>query len=466
MRAHSRRGTHAHFVIGASLLAMLMLSCVPVGRSRPAPPPSASDTARGKRTQISQEEFYRVRWLRLYGVNDETSPPILRLPIKGAPASRVGSEALTMQFDMQADHLPNLTLILIHCDHNWIPTQNLFVQDPIKLRSSDISMIRSPAGARGYDYSCSITFPSADNSIKIEYSGNYLARIVDYYDNNRVLAETRFFAVEPKSGVATYISSGFYQSAQTEVLQHGLNIRCEAQPASDLFPSQIRAIDIYKAGVWWEPMIASEQASGRQQQSGKYWSLWNAFFGGKAIAQFFNIPAGNEHRLLDLTDLAMYPTSASGLLTTPLSDLPRQTYTTIDNNGYALTRILQLMDADYVYFEFRLDLHGMQVKQDICVVGTFNDWRPSQEWRMVYDKQSGFYKVRGWIRRAVHEYEYQAGEWDEDTGELRNADATLLEGNLTSTAQPYYAMVYYSEPAGGGYDRIVGVGGDFSGQIQ
>ena len=71
---------------------------------------------------------------------------------------------------------------------------------------------------------------------------------------------------------------------------------------------------------------------------------------------------------------------------------------------------------------------------------------------------SGFYEARGWIKRAMHEYEYVSGNWDEDRGILRHADATLLEGNTTSSSQLFYAFVYYHETAGGGYDRIIGVG--------
>jgi hypothetical protein len=465
MRGRSLRRLRSAIAPVLLLTMLAVASCVPVGKSRPVTA-SADDTAHVTRRQSTAEDLTRVRWVRIYGASDETSPPILRLPVKGTPASQIGSDALTLQFDMQADQLPNLTLILIHCDHDWVPTENIFVQDPIRLRSSDFAIERAPVGVHGYDYSCSITFPSRESTIKIAYSGNYIARVVDYYDNSRILTETRFFVVEPKAPVGMLITSGFYQSAQTEVLQHGLNIQCEAAATNDLFMSQIRAIDIYKAGVWWKPMIASYDVSGHEQKAGEYWSLWNSSFGGKAVSQFYNIPAGNEHRILDLTDLTLFPASAGGLLTTPLSDLPRQTFSMFDNNGYAISRFVPLSDAEYVYFEFRLDLKGAQVNQDICVVGTFNDWKPSEEWRMVYDKQSGFYTARGWIKRAMQEYEYVAGKWDEDTGELRQADASLLEGNITSTSQPYYGMVYYKEITGGGYDRIVGVGGGLSGEIQ
>ncbi len=453
--------------LGPALFAILLVvcsSCVPVGRSLPPSAADPADTVAAARNE--PEEFTRVRWLRIHGIGDETSPPILRIPIKGEPASTIGSNALTIEFDMQADRLPNLTLILVHCDRNWTPTENVFVQDPIKLRSSDFEISRSPVGVRGYDYSCSISFPSSESTIKVEYSGNYIARIVDYYDNKRVLAETRFFAVEPKGPVGVGVGSGFYESAQTSVLQNGVNIRVEALVSDDLFASQIRQISLYESGMWDRPMIASDEVSGQPRKAGEYWSIWSSFFGGKAIAQFNNIPSGNEHRLLDLTDLALFPSTANGVTTTPLSDLPRQGYSELDHGGTAVYRFVPLSEAEYVYFEFRLDLKGYQVHEDICVVGTFNNWTPTRDWRMVYDKASGNYIARGWIKRALHEYQYVSGRWDEDEGVLANADPTLIEGNVSSTSHPYYALTYYRETTGGGYDRIIGVGGVLTGDIR
>jgi hypothetical protein len=124
----------------------------------------------------------------------------------------------------------------------------------------------------------------------------------------------------------------------------------------------------------------------------------------------------------------------------------------------AISRFVPLRDAEYVYFEFRLELKGTEVKQDLAVVGTFNDWQPTREWRMYYDQQTGFYIARGWVKRALHEYQYVAGTWDEDAGILRDADATLLEGNSSMSTQRFLAFVYYRESTAGGYDRVIGAG--------
>ena len=99
----------------------------------------------------------------------------------------------------------------------------------------------------------------------------------------------------------------------------------------------------------------------------------------------------------------------------------------------------------------------------MAVVGTFNNWTPTWDWRLVYDPDSRRYLARGWISRAVHEYEYVSGKWNVDTGLLERAEGTLLEGNSVYASQTWYALAYYQDQAAGTYDRIVGIGTDVSG---
>ncbi|MBC8144482.1 MAG: DUF5103 domain-containing protein [bacterium] len=403
-----------------------------------------------------------VRWLRIYGTGNEGNAPVLRL---GGQASRlnVGSTSITLELDMFSANYPNLELRLIHCDRNWIPTENIFVQDFIRLKSHDFEIRPAMAGVRTYNYSASIVFPRPDGMLRIQHSGNYLAQIIDMYDDEVLVAETRFFVAEARADVELHTYSDFFDSPLTSVIQKGLRIRVEARPDVDLFATQINAIHLYKWGEWWRPIIASSETSFDDPPKFGVRARWESFLGGMGIAEFFNIPTGNEHRLLDLTDISLYPTLGN-VVTTPLSDLPRQSFAEFDNNGVAQTRFVSMRDEDYVYFEFRLDLSGRAAKEDIFVVGTFNDWKPRPEWQMTYDDVSRMYIARGLLRRARHEYQYVAGSWDADRGFLRDEDASLTEGNTSQSTHPYMALVFYRDIGSGGYDRIVGATMGWSGR--
>lgn len=399
-----------------------------------------------------------VRGSRIFANGDVSSPPILRLSTEpgGAPAGTI-----TLEFDVVSNRPPNAQLLLVHCDRDWNPTRNIFVNDNIRLQTSELQVERSPINADQYDYTVSITFPSVADRLEIIHSGNYLARVVDYFDQETVLLEERFFVVESGAAVDVAVFSEFFESGQTDVVQNGLRVRVTAEPTIDLMSSQVQAIHLYESGKWYRPMPASGDIARLPAERGGVVTRFQSGFGGLAIAEFSNLPSGNEHRWLDLTDLGLFPTTG-GMVSTPLSDLPRGAPAPEDNNGLLRSRFVSTLDDDYVYFEFRLDLEGRRVRQDIAVVGTFNRWTPDRTWRMHYDSASGFYVARGWIKRAFHEYEYVAGTWDVDRETMLNAEATLLEGNTNYSSRVFYAFVYYRDIRSGGYDRIIGVGGGVS----
>lgn len=404
-----------------------------------------------------------VRWLRIHGSGSEASAPVLRIGGGNADRLAVGATAMTIALDLQSETYPNLELRLIHCDRNWEPTENIFVQDFMRLRSHDWDIRPTMAGTQHYNYSASITFPRTDGMLRIQHSGNYIARILDVYDEEIVVAETRFFVAEAHADVELYTYGDFFDSPTTDVIQKGLRIRVEARPDVELFSNQINGIHLYRWGEWLRSAVASPDGMFDEPPQFGTRARWESFLGGMGVAEFYNIARGNEHRVLDLTDIAIFP-SLGQVLTTPLSDLPRQGFLEYDNNGVAETRFVSSRDEDYVSFEFRLDLTGRAAKEDIFVVGTFNDWTPSPEWQMRFEETGGMYVARGLIRRARHEYEYVAGTWDGASGVLIGEDASLIEGNTSQSAHPYLALVYYRDLGSGGYDRIIGAGMGWTGR--
>jgi hypothetical protein len=397
-----------------------------------------------------------VRWMRIHGSGNEANAPVLLLG--GEPRKNtVGSSSLTLELDLLSEHYPNLELRVIHCDREWVPTENIFVQDFMRLRSHDFDIRPAMAGTRAYNYSASIVFPRPDGMLRIQHSGNYIARVVDLYDDEIVVAETRFFVAEARADMEIYTYGDYFDSPLTDLIQKGLRIRVETRPDVELFSQQINGIHLYRWGAWSRPIVSSPDRQFDDPPVVGPIGRWQSFLGGTGVAEFSNIPSGNEHRILDLTDISLYP-SLGSVLTTPLSDLPRQGFVEFDNNGVAETRFVSSRDDDYVTFEFRLDLGGRAAKEDIFVVGTFNDWTPRAEWRMTYDTAGRMYVARGLVRRARHEYQYVAGEWDPVTGVLHNEDASLTEGNTSQSVHPYLALVYYRDIASGGYDRIIGSG--------
>ncbi len=453
-RRHTGRRGVLH--VPAVLLLFALASCVPPGVKT-----ERGGEGRGGDSQI----MVQLRSGRIHGAGGSLTPPIIRVAPPGSfdPPKGFGSGSLTIEADLIADAAPSLSLELVHCDRNWVPTQSAFLRNQSRLRASDVQIFVPPWGAEGYDYTASVTFPSETNTVEIRHSGNYLARLVDAFNPDIVVAEFRFFAVEATAGVDLEMISDFFESAWTDKVQEGLRARVEVAPPPDLFSSGFKAIHLIESGKWDQPYVAAEFESREPRDRGEVRSTWSDGFGGKIIAEYMNIPSGNEQRILDLTDPLIFP-PGDGLYSTRLSDQPRYaTFAEHDNDGMARYDFIPPEDRDYVYFEFRLDIEGEKVYDDMAVVGTFNNWTPTWDWRLVYDPDSRRYLARGWISRAVHEYEYVSGKWNVDTGLLERAEGTLLEGNSVYASQTWYALAYYQDQAAGTYDRIVGIGTDVSG---
>jgi len=441
----------------ACSLSLCMLSCSTIDKTQKVK--SESQTA-----DKALENDILVRGIRIYGFGEPTSPPVMFVSqtITTANNDYSTGRAITISCDISSTNLPNLALKLIHCDRNWKPTNNAFIQDEARLQTSDFKIELAPIGIKRYDYTAEISFPSRTSLIKIEHSGNYIARITDYYNREKILAECRFFVVEDKAKLNMFSQSTFFESGQTNRVQHGLAITAEVLPDYSIFGNYIKSVVLYESGKWLLPTVADEYA--REFEAGKIFTRWNAIFSSRILAEFANIPAGNEHRLLDLTDINLFPDFGSMPTSTPLSDLPRSGNTVYaDNNGNFISRPLRTNEEDYLPFEFKLDLRGGVVMQDICVVGTFNNWIPDEKSRMFYDDKTGFYKSVNLLKRGIHEYEYVAGKWDYDKNILTNYEATLLEGNSRNTTKLFYGFAYYQDPSLGGFDRIIAYSSHYTG---
>lgn len=447
------------------ILLLLVLGAVAVNGCVPPTVERRSGSMGSDSSEVIPPSLLQLRSGRIYGGTRSNTPPFLRISSPGSNAAPLGfgSDNLTIQADIIADAPPTLVLELVHCDRNWVPTKSVFIQDRARLRASDVQIYIPPFGAEGYDYTATVTFPSASNNIEIRYSGNYIARLSDAFDPDIVVAEFRFFAVESTAGVSLDMISDFFESAWSTKAQEGLRARVEVTTPIELFSSGFEAIHLIESGKWNHPKIASDETMRSRPARGSVRTTFSDGFAGKVVGEFYNIPSGNEHRLLDLTDQLNFPQGA-GIVTTRLSDQPRfATFGALDNDGMPLFHFVAPEDQDYLYFEFRLDIEGEKVYDDMAVVGTFNDWTPSWDWRLVFDPDSRRYIARGWIARAVHEYEYVSGKWNVDTGLLEQAESTLLEGNSVYASQTWYALAYYRGQTASAHDRIVGVGIDASG---
>ncbi len=409
----------------------------------------------GKRFDVPAQ----VRFVRIYGSNDERDPPILLINSdKYSTGPALGTSELTIEIDIDAVSPPAMYAKFVHCGPDWREDDNVFINSSTMLRTSNIRWETAPAWANYYTYRGYLEIPGLQ--IDFKYSGNW--KVIFYeYDYDEPFAEGRFFVTEPMADVDVLLSTDFY-SPEFIVTSTAVQIEAYAQSNQQLYDSQFKTAAVYKNGRWYEPYIITSDGSVNTLDE-KYRYDFNTMTGGSAsFGRKFRIsglPAENGYRILELTDYARYP-RVNHAVRLPFSDDMRDgSFRERDDDGVMRSSFLNPDYDDYVLVEFVLDPFEHRTRESIFISGSFNNWNPDSDWQMHFDEETRFYRLQQWVRRGRHNYLYATGRLDADTGRLVDYSYDEFEGNTAQAGHSYIVFVYYRDTQYGGYDALIGVGG-------
>ena len=391
-----------------------------------------------------------VRGLSVYGLNNEQNFPVILRDSSGR--ANPGAQYITIQFDVQAKEPPQLTLRFLHCNRDWVPDQNLFVQDEVHNTSFTLNYRPSPNGVEYYSYRFRNRFPDKNDIVRFNYSGNWVFRLLGR-DGGTVLGEGRFFVVDVASPVSVSVANDYLTDAISPLNQIH-KVRVNVRLPNEIDGARYTTADIYQNRRLHDPYRVD--VNDRDP-----YTVVEGFNLGYRLFTVLNILPGNEYRTLNTVNVTQYPQKS---LVRPVEgvDQPRLYWRTgPDRNGTALLRDAKGVASDYLNVLFRLDLsatHKVDGGTDVYVVGPFNQWNATVEDGLAYDAAEQCYVVKKLLRRGIYDYQYITGSWDNATGEVVRQDLVVLEGNDWRTTNIYFAMVYYNDPRFGGFDRIVGFG--------
>ncbi len=412
---------------------------------------------------LAQDDKFQMpteaRMVRIFGGNDETLPPIILInQDKYNTRAAFGESYVTIQIDVDSPVPPNIYAKFVHCSIDWQEDDNVFLNDLTFLRTSNIQWEASPIMSRYFTYRGELKVPNSQ--VKFKFAGNWKVKFYEYYNDDRPLAESRFFVVEAKADCRVYINSDFYTPA-FNVSNTSFRIEAVVSTQERLFENQLNTVVVYNNARWYEPYVIT-QTSGIETFDYLYrYDYKTSSAGFISFEKRFRIdglPAENGYRILDLTDLATYP-RVSYPLQKPFADRRRNgSFRYTDQDGVMLSSFLNPDNDDYVNIEFILDPEDRISKYDVFVSGSFNHWQPGPKWLMYFDEESSQYKLRRWVRRGKHNYLYATGNLNIDKNRAEKYSYDEYEGNTSRSGHTYIALVYYKEFELGGYYSIIGVG--------
>ncbi len=399
-----------------------------------------------------------LRSIRIYGADDETAPPILLLG--GDRSSAPGYPFVTLEIELDAAVPPALIARFEHCRPDWSASENIFLTIGM-LGTSLFSWEPGPAGSRYYTYRGRLRIPNPQVTISI--AGNWKLKVYEHTSDHPI-AEARFFAVRPE-GSCRVVAYGDLYAASPGVSPAAVTLEAWVQLSPRFnIDERLHTVVFYRNHRWFEPYIVSQDPRLRTATDRLYRHPYSTSIAGitpgTKIFRAERLPAQNEYRVLDLRNPTIFPPNTPLPIRLPLADLRRNgSFTEWADDGAAQTASLAPYLQDYVPLEFILDPEGAPaLPQEVFVVGSFNNWLPTAQWRLSYDADERLYRLRQLVRRGRHNYLYATGRLNADTGAIEELSFEEWEGNTTATRSSFWAFVYYRLPDFGGYDTLIAVG--------
>jgi len=392
---------------------------------------------------LSVNAQVKIFGLRTYANDDEYRPPVI-----------MRGEQVTIEFDVTTSQPPDLRIVFRHASKDWVVDDNLFVNDPPKMRSEALLFSPAPTGVYHYMFRYKNSFPNTKNFVEFVFSGNYVYSIVDHEANDREVAAGKFIVTENSIPVTMTMRNMYhseYSAPMNQVNLVAVNVAAPAEyTAGDINGiqhSDVTVVDVIKNWNLEQPHRVDVDDKNPE-------TFVDNFIQPNKTFTKRDLFVGNEYRRLDLSSVAEYPNNTLVLLHDQPDVSRFQWQSKPDANGASKLKAFTGTNSDYLEVVIRLRLAQAPIKK-VFFVGASTQWQVLPQNEMKLDSATGLYILRQWLRRGVYDYQYVLGDIGED-GSVINQDWYSLEGNDWRTINRYIALVYYHDRRFGGFDRVVG----------
>jgi len=365
-----------------------------------------------------------------------------------APVSDIeGNIPLLLTFDELTSDVKRYTYKIIHCDFDWHPSE-LMEMEYINGYPED--------NLQQYAFSSKTTISYVhyelilpNKATKWTKSGNYLLVIFEDEDEKIPFITKRFVVInnlvqiEPRLVIPA--NASLYRTHQEIdfVVNHPkLLIR---QPAQEIKAA------VVQNGQWQNAQTGIAPFSFRNQQ---------IIFDYQGKITF---PGGKEFRPLDLrslwqrtgqmADLIRTRTSTEVILFKDKLRGEEPYFQNRDINGQFFIETQDqnnLLAADYAQVLFNLNTGEPFFDKDVFLLGSFNDWIPSPEYRMIYSPEEKGYILKKPFKQGFYNYSYATRAKKQE-----KLDFMETEGSWYETENEYQIFIYY-RPFGARFDEVIG----------
>jgi hypothetical protein len=377
---------------------------------------------------------FKVKSLQVYSGDDAASFPII-FNSDGASGN------ITIEFDVQSNSYPELSLYFRFCDRHWNPVENLFLFNRGNEVVPFLDLVRLPVTITETQYHFKGSFPDNNGYITFPYSGKWMFFVTAINDTSMVYAKGRFVVAENivdlKIKTETEIRSDKYYSPSD--LAKAFIFSINFSLPFEFFPQNVTSAEVIENQKIFYPTVIEKNQ--KNSLSEFYWDGNRNFtFVAKGITP------GNEYRQANLKQYTNFNLKevyaqrdrieTSRFYKRGGKDL---------NGGFVLT---DFMDVYSDYLNVRFTIRPPEpFNSDIYLSGSFNNWTIDDDYKLT--NSDGLFTLTIPLKRGIYDYLYV-------TRIGNNIDWNFLEGNLFETSHIYRVFIFYKDPSFGGYDRIIG----------
>lgn len=380
----------------------------------------------------------KIKSLKYYPGDSETAFPVL---IQGE-----GPGYISIDFDIDSKHQPDLSIVFRFCDRNWNPYENAFLINFGKNIAPNLNLSTLPTTVERAKYHFHGKYPDGNRYVSFPFSGNWMFFITDAQDTSKIYGYGKFYVVQNEIAVHDTLKNQVLESNNYFPTELGkvYSIATSFMVGDKLFPGFVSAVYIIENHKIDYPVIIDKSFNTNTRQ---YYSDGDRGF--RFIAS--DIRPGNEYRQVDLRNINKYNSvnvraQFDGLEYSRFFKEGRR-----DLDGGSIIDNFKNQNSTYLNVNFSVRPPD-KVYGEVFLVGAFNNWKLSSDYLMDYN--GGVFSKTIELKRGIYDYQYVVAEIN--NGSIENPDWYILEGNSYDTVNEYSVFVYYTDQNYGGYDKIIG----------
>ncbi len=392
--------------------------------------------------QTENSYFHKssIKTIQLYKAGWKMSFPIIQLK---------SNDRLVLSFDDLGEETKNYNYTIVHCDHNWNPSELLETEYMKGYAQNPLTDYQFSFNTKFIYTHYKLVFPNQD--FQILKSGNYLIKI--YEDNNKdePVITWPFMVYEPLVQIVPRIKYSTQSSLNKQMQEIDFTIR---------HPRLIidNPIDEIKVNIMQNGRLDNQITN-----------LKPVFIRAGELVYDYNrenlFEGGNEFRWLDIRSTRFAPEYVKAINfhdpyyhfelfpSNPRYD--KSYFYKEDFNGKYYIEVREYDDpdieADYAYVHFSLPRKMPFSDGDAYVLGGLSNWQLNESNKMIYNAESMTYELTLLLKQGFYNYQYAFMKYGETKGSLQK-----LEGSFSQAENDYRILVYYKR-SGDYYDHLVGV---------